>query len=282
MTLLDKLLDDQAFINALSDQCDLPHDTVSSLLSDYHEEIFTTCDITQNMLLYPTSITKDLLLVLNDSDLCGINSEFVEIIKQSVKRRAIQLLPYFNKKDRVDIYSEICSDKEFITNFAKIERTSEDKVKFAIKENLSDILDISIKCQIANLIDCPYIYKLASYIMNGLPIAIDDINPKKFKEALDTILKGVKTWILEVFTKREIEYLDYNMLYEQTTNEYEATMNWLDSLHIHYKTDEDKYYTIIEPKSWDKSMILFSEYTSIRFLFDKCTNELLEIKVTAD
>lgn len=280
MTLLDKLLDDQAFINVLCDQCDLPHDTVSSLLSDYHEEIFTTCDITQNMLLYPTTITKDLLLVLNNSDLCGINLEFVEIIKQSVKRRAIQLLPYLNKKDRIDIYSEICNDKEFISNFAKIEKTSEEKVKLAIKENLSDILDISIKCQIVNFIDCPYVYRIASYITDDLPIVIDDINPEKFKEALDTILKGVKVWILEIFTKRKIEYLDYSMLYEQTTNEYQATIDWLDSLHIHYEVNEDEYHSIIEPKRWDKNT-LFGEYESIRFVFNKCTNELLKIMVTA-
>ncbi len=280
MTLLDKLLNDQGFINALSDQCNLPNDTVSLLLSDYHEEIFTTCDITQNMPLYPISITKDFLIILNNNDLSGIKSECVEIVEQSVKRRASQLIPYLNKKDRIDIYSEICNDKEFISNFAKIEKTSEEKVKLAIKENLSDILDISIKCQIVNFIDCPYVYRIASYITDDLPIVIDDINPEKFKEALDTILKGVKVWILEIFTKRKIEYLDYSMLYEQTTNEYQATIDWLDSLHIHYEVNEDEYYSIIEPKGWDKNT-LFGEYESIRFVFNKCTNELLKIMVTA-
>ena len=280
MTLLEKLLNDQGFINALSDKCKLPHETVISLLSDYHGEIFNTCDITQNMPLYPIGITKDFLIILNNNDLSGIKSEYVEIVKQSVKRRASQLIPYLNKKDRIDIYSEICNDKVFISNFAKIEKTSEEKVKLAIKENLSDILNISIKCQIANFIDYPYAYKLASFIMNGFPISIDDSNPEKFKEALDTILKGVKVWILEIFTKRKIEYLDYSMLYEQTTNEYQATIDWLDSLHIHYEVNEDEYHSIIEPKRWDKNT-LFGEYESIRFLFDKCTNELLKIRVTA-
>lgn len=280
MTLLEKLLNDQGFINALSDKHNLPHETVISLLSDYHGEIFNTCDITQNMPLYPINITKDFLIILNNNDLSGIKSEYVEIVKQSVKRRTAQLIPYLNKKDRIDIYSEICNDKEFISNFAKIEKTSEEKVKLAIKENLSDILDISIKCQIVNFIDYPYAYKLASSIMNGFPIPMDDSNPEKFKEALDTILKGVKVWILEIFTKRKIEYLDYSMLYEQTTNEYQATIDWLDSLHIHYEVNEDEYHSIIEPKRWDKNT-LFGEYESIRFLFDKCTNELLKIRVTA-
>ena len=282
MTLLDKLIDDQGFINALTDCCNLSHDTVRTLLSDYHEEIFTTCDITENMILYPAKIVNDLLHILKNYDLYGINSETVEIAKQSVKRRAIQLIPHINKKDRVDIYSEICSDENFIASFTKIEKTSEDKVKLAIKENLSDILKISIESQIEYFIDCPYAYKLASYIMNCSSIVKDDSDPRKFKETLNTILKGVKLWILKVFTSREIKYLDYSMLYEQTVNEYQATIDWLNSLHIHYKTDEDETQSIIEPVSWDKNVILFSEYESIRFLFDKDTNELLGLRITAN
>ena len=99
MTLLDKLIDDQGFINALTDCCNLSHDTVRTLLSDYHEEIFTTCDITENMLLYPPKIVNELINILKNYDLYGINSETVEIAKQSVKRRAVQLIPYFNKKE---------------------------------------------------------------------------------------------------------------------------------------------------------------------------------------
>ena len=282
MTLLDKLIDDQEFINTLTECCNLSHDTVRTLLSDYHEEIFTTCDITENMLLYSPKIVNELINILKNYDLYGINSETVEIAKQSVKRRAVQLIPYFNKKERIDIYTEICSDESFISTFAKVEKTSEDKVKLAIKENLSDILELSIESQIKYFIDYPYAYKLASYIMNGSSIVKDDSDSRKFKETLNTILKGVKLWILKVFTAREIKYLDYSMLYEQTVNEYQATIDWLNSLHIRYKTDEDETQSIIEPVSWDKNDILFSEYESIKFLFDKDTNELLGLRITAN
>lgn len=255
------------------------NDTIN-ILNSLRFQIFHTCDILKDIAYRPDS--REILYIINDNimDQSQRNSFLFKEVYVSVKENAKKVFHKIKGKEYKTILQILLEDDDFMIELEELENVPMENIERFLTENIGDIILYAFEDMRKNpkKIFSNKNYKfIINFINNGI-IIIDDITDE-LKATLDILLGTLRNFILTSVHYRSVENLEYSALYVQTVNEYEATINWLNSCHIKYEIEDDKMMNQrrVVMKSWDKDICLFNQYEGIIFDFDNETNELVKV-----
>ena len=280
-TLTEFLMTDLDLIHDLHDIIDSEeiNDTIN-ILNSLRFQIFHTCDIVKDIAYRPDS--RDILYIINDNIMgqSQRNSFLFNEVYVSVKENAKKVFHEIKGKEYKTILQILLEDDDFMIELEELEDVPMDNIERFLTENLDDIILYAFEDMRKHpkKIFSNKNYKfILNFINNGI-IIIDDITDE-LKNSLDILLGKLRNFILTDVHYRSAENLDYSSLYVQTVNEFEATINWLNSCHIKYEIKDDKKMNQkrVIMKSWDKDICLFDQYEGIVFDFNKETNEMVKV-----